>query len=677
VDLAESIITELSSLQKKNEELVTIIQKLEYESDIIINQFEEKIAELHKKIKKSEDNAIKSEKKYENLFHENEHEKAQLVEQYHNLEATLNEKIRISDEALNETKSSLKEKDLNIAKISEEIKKLQDTYSHETTALKSEIESYHLNLKKEKEIAISKQKNLISKYENSIRKIQEECLKKDNELRILASEINNNNLLKEKEILDLKGKLLLAEQSVSDKIREIKSEKSVRNKIEEENKNIIEKNNKIKQKYEDRLTELENRIFSQKEDLVIQKETLEKKIKDLLDTIDKDSREITRLNESNIEINKEYQKVSTLLKENESENTKLKSDYEEDLNKYKIRYDDLDEHLKKTKSQLIEKEEKIRYLDTRCIELDKKADTDGKKNSVLINNLEDQKRELQDQLNLRILQNEEEKSVLSMKVMKLKTELDEISNLKEEREIFYLSKIEQKDNELHINKEEIKKLQDFYTGEISEKDRKLSLISCNNETLRTEVERIRSRLLLLEKTIREEKDEPVQALLRQIQNLSVKLTGIESEKLILTDRVLKLDTENTRLSKIISALPEYEDKQIKKPENNSEEKMLSFPPNLLILLPLLEDPNNSMEAALEISGMGNNIVDFLIPLLYRGSLERRAWIATILYEINDSRTIKPLTDITESQDTHLRELIWDTRVKFREWKRSGTVGIPS
>ena len=70
MDLAESILNELVTLQKKNEELLGIIRRLEHESDVIIRQFEEKIADLNKSLKKAQDSSLKSERKYEGLCRE-------------------------------------------------------------------------------------------------------------------------------------------------------------------------------------------------------------------------------------------------------------------------------------------------------------------------------------------------------------------------------------------------------------------------------------------------------------------------------------------------------------------------------------------------------------------------------------------------------------------------------
>lgn len=87
----------------------------------------------------------------------------------------------------------------------------------------------------------------------------------------------------------------------------------------------------------------------------------------------------------------------------------------------------------------------------------------------------------------------------------------------------------------------------------------------------------------------------------------------------------------------------------------------------------LDDPLHAMEAAASILRLGSPVTDTLIPLLYRGALNRRAWIAVLFYELNDPKATKSLSDLLDASESGLRELIWDTRLRFREWRRSGSV----
>jgi hypothetical protein len=143
---------------------------------------------------------------------------------------------------------------------------------------------------------------------------------------------------------------------------------------------------------------------------------------------------------------------------------------------------------------------------------------------------------------------------------------------------------------------------------------------------------------------------------------------------VLASRIIRLDTENTRLAQLLTDLgcpPEsgQEGKTEKKPDVISS----STAPNrsdLLTYLTNLDDPVHAMEAAAALLRFGPQITDMLIPLLYQGPHNRRAWIAVLLYELNDPRATKPLSDLLETSETGLRELIWDIRLRFREWRRS-------
>jgi hypothetical protein len=676
MDLAESILFEITTLQKKNEDLVKIILRLEHESDVIIHQFEEKISELNKHIKKTEDNAIKYEKRYDTLVYDSEHEKTHLKEQYEAHEELYQKQLKETDSALYETKQNLSKKELLLVQISKEKEDLQDRLTKESENYNAKILAYKDLLDKEKTEALSQQKHLKSEYELLLQKINTECQKKDNELRVLAGEIKNQNLLKEGEISEWNEKLNNSLKVISEKENEIKKEKEFRKQREDDDKIIFDKLLRNNHELEDKINELEDEIIKQKDVFIIQRNAQEMKIKELNEKNSTFSLKIDDLVIVNTELKREYHETQVLIQRFEEENEILNKKYQDTLEISKKRYKEFEDEIAFRDLTLSESRERIGVLETSCEQLTTKVEINEKNNNDIIQNLRNQCGELEKRNKLLLIQKEEEKTSLSEKILDLNSELDKISLLKEEHEEEYQNEIEEQRSELNRVQEEIKDLQTSYHRESSEKDRQISLISGNNEALRSELERVRSRLLLLEKTIRDEKEEPVQALFRQIQNLSLKLAEIESKNSILSERVIRLDTENTRLSKILAGSTrngEFLENGIN--NDNSPKKSSKISTEILLLLSKLEDPHHSLETALEIIRMGSDIVDLLIPMLYRGNLQRRAWIAAILYEINDPRSVKPLTELLATPDTHLRELIWDTRVKFREWKRTGSISM--
>ena len=639
MDLAESILNEFTALQKKNKELVSIIKKLEHESDVIINQFEEKIADLNKQIKKSEDLTLKSEKKYEILFQETEGERIRLHEEYQSVEQSYQEKIKETESTLFQTKLNLDEKEKALIRVSEENSALLDKFKQESGLLISQISIYEERLKEEKKKSTYDLDLIKTEYENVIKKINDEINKKDKELHVLAGEINNLHKTYEKAEKEWQVKFSRNEQTLIDKEKLIINERLLREQIGKECHIELELKDQ----------ELRNQ----------------------------DSIHLGRIEEverKNKILEKQHQEATELSRAYETENRILNDDYHKRYAEYEKNLNDLLYQIKAKDTILHDKEKQIELLERTCNEITEKERINDEKLSKKIKLLEEKEQEFNNHLDAVITRYEEEKSQLSAQNLDISIERDEISRLKEEREELLFKEIEHLREELNRSKEELKNSLDFHFRETTEKDRQISLMSGNNEAVRLELEKVRSRYIILEKTIREEKEEPVQALFRQIQKLSAKLAETESENSILSARLIRLDTENTRLSRVVSESTESEDevnnKGIKK---KTRRKDPIIPSDVSVHLSRLDDPNYSMESALELSRMGTHIVDTLIPLLYRGSLQRRAWIAAILYEINDPRISGPLNDVMEEPGGHLRELIWDTRMKFREWKRTGSV----
>ena len=324
-------------------------------------------------------------------------------------------------------------------------------------------------------------------------------------------------------------------------------------------------------------------------------------------------------------------------------------------------------------------ESRISELNLEIQRLEDQHRADEKSYAESIQSFSIQIKDLQDQLVTREVSHKDESHKLTARIEEIAHDLEETIHLKAQREQEFRDEITYLHEELIRRKEEWKAKLEYGAREIAERDRHISLISGNNEALRTEMERVRTRLLMLEKTIREDKEEPVHALYRQIQNLSGKLAEKESEKAVLASRIIRLDTENTRLAQLLADSGSSPDSQKGREEVISAGVKTPSPAlirsEIFTYLANLDDPLHAMEAAASILRLGPQVTDILIPLLYEGSQNRRAWIAALLYELNDPRTTKPLSDLLETTEIGLRELIWDTRLRFREWKRAGVSSL--
>ncbi|WP_214035721.1 hypothetical protein, partial [Methanospirillum sp.] len=329
--------------------------------------------------------------------------------------------------------------------------------------------------------------------------------------------------------------------------------------------------------------------------------------------------------------------------------------------------------------ELTGKEALISELNNNLKILEEKILTDEAAHNKEVLSFTEKIEELNNQLDARKQSYSEEISRLSVRMEEVSQELEDLIHVKTEREHEFRNEITGLHEELIRRKKEWKTKLESVAQEIAEKDRHITLISGNNEALRTEMERVRTRLLMLEKTIREDKEEPVHALYRQIQNLSGKLAEKESEKAVLASRIIRLDTENTRLAQLLADSGSSPDSQKGREEVISAGVKTPSPAlirsEIFTYLANLDDPLHAMEAAASILRLGPQVTDILIPLLYEGSQNRRAWIAALLYELNDPRTTKPLSDLLETTEIGLRELIWDTRLRFREWKRAGVSSL--
>ena len=680
MDLAESILNELVALQKKNEELLRIISQLEYESDVIIRQFEDKISDLHKNIKKAHDQSLKSEKKYEILSREKEREQESFEKDKKELEEDYSCRIHELETTINQNTSIIRKKDDKIQTLTEQIKDLKRSAALHMEDYSSRIEELTNQQNYEKTRYTTKIEGLHLEYQATISQIQEEITRKEKELRALASVLKNRILVekkvkKEREQEKTEYDARISEyQNLLDKTRDdyVKLQSS-------SNEEISKLTKKIQDLIID-LKDLEKEKSVKEFELTKKLKFFEEEIANLQERSKIDLNSIEKLTDENKKLVKQSEKLHAdiALKEQEVEQeihdlsltiSALKSEIEETSSKF-------ESELSLKDQELMMKNALLSELNNDLKDLEEKHLADEKTYIKSVQSFTDRIEDLKNQLDVRETSYKEEISRLSGQIEETSHDLEDMIHLKTQREQEFKDEIAHLHGEFVRRKEEWKAEFESVTREIVEKDRHITLISGNNEALRAELERVRTRFLMLEKTIREDKEEPVHALYRQIQDLSTKLAEKETEKSVLTSRIIRLDTENTCLAQHLatigsSADSDTDDEEVMKKGVNTASPAL-VRSEISTYLANLDDPLHAMEAAVLILRSGPQVTDILIPLLYQGPQNRRAWIAALLYELNDPRTTKPLSDLLETSETGLRELIWDIRLRFREWKRAET-----
>ncbi len=675
MDLAESILNELVTLQKKNEELLGIISRLEHESDVIIRQFEDKIADLNKSLKKAQDLSAKSEKKYETVCREKNREHESFEKEKKELEDNFLTRISDLEKSASENISSIQEKEDLIRTLTEQVKEHENSVSQKIEDFSARIKELTDQLESQKVLFEKEKSGLRQEYEATLTKTRDEVARKEQELRTLASDLKSRiadekRSRKEREKEKTENSKKISDLQIS--LESTRSDyKNLQSLLSEETKKSARK----VQDLTDQIVKLEKEKTAVKSDIAVKIADLEREVESLRGQSEQDAKtieDLTRENTDLLSLSDELQADVTRKDERIDELShtvdSLTTDMESAISQ-------IQSELSQKDQELISKEVRISELNLEIQGLKEQHHADEKIHEESIQSFTVQIEDLQNQLATREASYKEETSKLTTRIEEIAHDLEDMIHLKAQREQEFRDEISYLHEELIRRKEEWKAKLESGGRDIAERDRQITLISGNNEALRAELERVRARLLMLEKTIREDKEEPVHALYRQIQNLSGKLAAKESENSVLASRIIRLDTENTRLAQLLTDIgcpPESESGEEK---NQKPGTMGSSPAptrsDISKYLSNLDDPMHAMDAAASILRFGPQVTDMLIPLLYQGPQNRRAWVAVLLYELNDPRATKPLSDLLESSETGLRELIWDTRLRFREYRRSG------
>jgi len=675
MDLAESILNELVTLQKKNEELLGIISRLEHESDVIIRQFEDKIADLNKNLKKAQDVSAKSEKKYDTLFREKNREHESFEKDKKELEDNFLTRISDLEKSSSEYLSLIQEKETLIQTLTDQVKEHEISASQTRAEFSTRIQQLTDQLESHKGLVEKEKLSLRLEYEDTLTKTRDEVARKEQELRTLASDLKSRIADEKRSRKEREKELAEYNKKISELQTSLESSREEHNTLQSLLAEETKKSAKKVQDLTEQIKELEKEKTGIKSDLAVKIADLERQVQSLREQSEQDAitiEDLTRENTDLIRLSDELEadvtRKSARIVELSNTVDSLTTDMESTISQ-------IQSDISQKDQDLIAKEARISELNLDVQGLEEQLRADEKTHAASIQSFSVQIEDLQNQLGTRDASYREETSKLTARIEEIAHDLDEMIQLKAQREQEFRDEITYLHEELIRRKEEWKAKLESGARDIAERDRHITLISGNNEALRAELERVRTRLLMLEKTIREDKEEPVHALYRQIQNLSGKLAAKESENSVLASRIIRLDTENTRLAQLLTDIGCPAESESGEEKTQKPETMGSSPAptrsDILKYLTNLDDPMHAMDAAASILRFGPQVTDMLIPLLYQGPQNRRAWVAVLLYELNDPRATKPLSDLLETSETGLRELIWDTRLRFREYRRSG------
>lgn len=721
MDLAQSILKELITLQSKNEELARIITKLEHESDIIIQQFEKKIEELQNTVKHELDEKSRAARRYEAEIRELEETKDALINEVNGVRETYQMRITQIEEKVQSLISVLETREKEYEVLAGEKEKLTTVYDQTLSSLQSRLEE-------QEETARNEQDTL-----NSQARALADTLKRDRDHYTVQIQQKDTELHRAREAL----------QSLDQRLREYANRENV---LEEQSRQTIEHlHHLINTERQIRTRELKERDVQVKS-LEDELTSVRQGIKDLetrsQEEIYEGKRESSRLQGllsdallTQARFEEEKHNLSHLLATQEEEHKKTLTELREKLegekstfeNQVRVLHEEIQSSTRDHTEAIRARDEENASLSHRVKELEETllseskakqeffAELTSQKTSLeaekarldgMISSAESEKSRLQETIKeseekyeheIARLQGEitlgqgrlveveryhqREINRINDELKEVTSERDRLSSERQAREDYYRNEITGLHQEISAIQDSLKVREDDLLKEISGRDRQIQELFTNNEVLRVEIDRVRHQYHKLQETIRAEKDESVHALYREITALEEAVTGRDREILSLSEKILRLDAENTRL--IQQGTPEVQSVSGPPPPVQVPGKVIATTSGenadindpgkkeVLALATDLEDPARAAEAAEKLAAMGHAIVDLLIPLLHTGSIQRRVWIAVVLYEINDNRATLPLMKLLETPKVHFRELIWEAKNQYHTRMRMG------
>lgn len=703
MDLAQSILKELITLQSKNEELARIIIKLEHESDIIIKQFETKIEELQKSLKHEQDEKSRSARRYDAEIHELEERRDALINEISEVRNIFQTRVSQFEEKIESLTGTLEEKEKEIAVLTDDKSKLITIYEEKISSLLINLEDQAVTFRHEQEILSSQARELsetlkldhhrfttqIKHNEEDLRNAGEALKIMDQRLHEYADRektleekscetidhlhllINTERQIRARELKerDLQEKefeeqLKTSQKAYSDlgillkkvtadtereisRLQNLLSDESVkRQRYEEESRILSDNLSLIRQEYEEKLAHISSDFSRTKENL---QDQINSQHEELRSTVASHAQTLQDLHEKITELSHQRDELERTLRETTESNQLIQVELDSKISQYekeKIRVEELEVNLR---------QEREKHSNEMLLEREKLSESQQRYQHE-INHIHDE-------------------------IKKLGNERDHLLSERQAREDYYRDEISGIHQELANLQSSSRSQEEALRSDITNRDRQIQDLFINNEALRAEIDRVRHQYIKLQETIRAEKDDSVHALYREITSLEEKLASRDRDNATLSENILRLDAENTRLIQQVShidqpsaPLPNPSASQIPVIQTKSAVPRVVEPTpdfsdtkrkEVQILASELEDPARAADAAVKLATMGPEIVDNLIPLLHTGSIQRRVWIAVVLYEINDNRATLPLMRLLETPKVHFRELIWEAKNQYR------------
>lgn len=695
MDLAQTILQELISLQRKNEDFARIIGKLEHESDIIIQQFEQKIEELKKTLKAEQDNKARASRRYEAEIRDLEGSRDALINEIAQVRETYQARIqeletgaasltRISEEWKQQYLGLREEAEHETARLNGALLTLQDEYATlkgttdaEIASLTGQISSLSETIEAER----SRLSGLLTRKEGDIRKVREEM--KRTALRLRASEDHSQELeTRLQGTIDHLNHLIHAERRIRE--RELKERDAL---VSEHERELREAGNRLTRVLSDLATEQAARISEQEESSlrisVLEEEnhTLNSSLSRLngeyADTVQSLEDRIRFLGEAHQEeLLGRDQDLATVRREmvaRVAAHEAVLADRDQEAEKLSLRLATLGDEIsalhKSLESAREENEAISRDIRAAGVRLEEERDARIAERAAL-------QAELNKTRDIHRQGMQQSEEILHQ----TRRERDELEIQNHALEEYYRGEVAGLHDEIELVQAGGRDREDTLVRDISVRDAQIADLSTNNEALRAEIERIRVRYIRLQEAVRAEKDESVHALYRDIAALEDQVSGKNAEIADLNRKILRLDEENTRLVQTASRVADADtisspriDPVVPPGEPVPLPASLQDPRrrDVFLLAADLEDSSRAPEAAEKLVRMGSDVVDILIPLLHTGSIQRRVWLAVILYEINDNRATLPLMKLLETPKFHFRELIWEAKKEYRTRRKTG------
>ncbi|PKL59958.1 MAG: hypothetical protein CVV33_05160, partial [Methanomicrobiales archaeon HGW-Methanomicrobiales-4] len=702
------------------EELASIITKLEHESDVIIQQFEHKIEELQKGLKHEQDDKSRAARRYDEEIRELEGAKDALIKEITEVRETFQARVtRLEGEVSTRTTNmEVREKEFSVlldesnqrtTLLKQDIASLQKRLSDQELSTRNEVADLSLQVQELADTLAHDQQHyavIIHQKEDEIRKSRDTILFLDARMRDLESSRRSLKEQSEHTIDHLHHLINTERQIRSRELKErdelVRDLENINTAGEQKARNMEIRQQEEKVLFEGKITQLNGKIS----ELLIQNSRLREEVSTLTSDFRKKVEDHGELVKTKEEIyNQERKNLEKSVEILTDQLKSLELNYESELRSWNDERESFAQQISSLKD-IHTREESVRQemsaeftrtisalesenvllstLSKEALNEQSRLQASLKESEIIF---EQERHILQEEVSLQKVRNEENALIHQREIKDIKENLmdallerDKILTAKQQREEHLYQEIAQLHTDLSDIQAGLKSREDSLIRDVVSRDKQITALSVNNEVIRAEADRVRHQLGRLQETIRAEKDDSVHALYREITALEEKIIGKEIEITSLSERLLRLDAENTRLlQNLTKTIPTDSGIKSDIPSVKEDPPVSVSDPrrrDVTALAVDLENPTRAAEAAEKLTAMGSDVVDLLIPLLHTGSIQRRVWIAVVLYELNDNRATLPLMKLLETPKIHFRELIWEAKNQFHTHIRVGGPAEP-